>query len=198
MSEKTGEALSPVCLRPARREDISFLVPSIHEATCGLTLALFGDRGLEQRLLHPTSVTNLTSFTLAIRNTERLGHFSGYDIDIADAEKPGAAIPSEVEHLLQPFRQQRQRGSWYLASLRVVEAFRGLGLGEVLLASALLKARNAGQPTISLHVFSSNELALRLYKRAGFTVVGSSPIALHPDLTASGDVLLMARDVSPR
>ena len=55
-----------------------------------------------------------------------------------------------------------------IQNLGVVSNFRGLGLGEALLARALAGFAAAGMRHAVLEVTAANESALRLYRRAGF------------------------------
>ena len=56
-----------------------------------------------------------------------------------------------------------------LQSLAVLPAKRRHGLGGALLKSALTAARKRGATEMFLEVRSSNQAAIRLYERAGFT-----------------------------
>ena len=54
----------------------------------------------------------------------------------------------------------------------VSPAFRGRGLGTALLAATVELAREQGVAALGLSVSERNEVARRLYERAGFAVVG--------------------------
>ena len=53
-------------------------------------------------------------------------------------------------------------------TLAVDRAYRGQGIGTLLLARAEAKARTTGKRVLTLDVISDNEGAIRLYERAGF------------------------------
>ncbi len=53
-------------------------------------------------------------------------------------------------------------------TLAVDDAFRGQGIGTLLLARAEAKARSTGKRFLTLDVISENEGAIRLYERVGF------------------------------
>lgn len=59
-----------------------------------------------------------------------------------------------------------------LANMAVQPRFRGKGLGGFLLSKVLETARAQGVQHVFLEVRVSNEAALRLYERHGFTDVG--------------------------
>lgn len=61
-------------------------------------------------------------------------------------------------------------------------SWRGLGLSRAMLEAALAWARGNGLRRLELKAVTENEAALRLYKSAGFEVVGT----LHRVLHASG------------
>ncbi|MGC4004291.1 MAG: GNAT family N-acetyltransferase [Pirellulales bacterium] len=56
-----------------------------------------------------------------------------------------------------------------IQNIGVVPAYRGKGLGAVLLARALQGFREAGVRRAYLEVTSQNDGAVRLYRRLGFT-----------------------------
>jgi len=59
-----------------------------------------------------------------------------------------------------------------LANLAIVPALRGRGLGARLLARVVDVARGRGVETVYLEVRDSNQAALGLYRRFGFSQVG--------------------------
>jgi [ribosomal protein S18]-alanine N-acetyltransferase len=71
--------------------------------------------------------------------------------------------------------------SWYvldqaeLGNIAVAEPFRGLGIGALLVETALLRAERRGAREIFLEVRPSNGPALRLYRRFGFREAGRRP-----------------------
>ncbi|MBQ7602248.1 MAG: ribosomal protein S18-alanine N-acetyltransferase [Lachnospiraceae bacterium] len=59
-----------------------------------------------------------------------------------------------------------------LDNLAVTAAKRGHGYGRILLQNALKDAQNGGIKRFFLEVRESNERAVRLYEKAGFTRIG--------------------------
>ncbi|MCB9752823.1 MAG: ribosomal protein S18-alanine N-acetyltransferase [Myxococcales bacterium] len=63
----------------------------------------------------------------------------------------------------------------HLLKIAVAPEARGGGVGGALLRRALHQARVSGCEQVQLEVARANASALRLYQRAGFTVVGTRP-----------------------
>ncbi|MEB0267525.1 GNAT family N-acetyltransferase [Cryobacterium sp. 10I5] len=57
-----------------------------------------------------------------------------------------------------------------LGRVLVDPRYRGRGLGHILTRAAIEKARDLGVDEVPLAVVSDNELAVKAYRRAGFTV----------------------------
>ena len=100
-------------------------------------------------------------------------------------------------------RRATFEGASYLSSIGTAGWARGRGLGELVTLAATADAVAAGSDWTYLGVFADNEAAIRLYRRAGFEIVGEprpGPVAgrVNPVLggrpstrraTASGDGL---------
>ena len=72
-------------------------------------------------------------------------------------------------------------------------AFWGMGVGTVLLEELLAAARTAGYEQVELEVVSTNEAAVRLYKKLGFQVTGTLPWAFKYKDGSYADFLLMVK-----
>jgi ribosomal protein S18 acetylase RimI-like enzyme len=64
-------------------------------------------------------------------------------------------------------------GLSYLSSIGTAPAARGRGFAGLVTAAATNDAVDAGTEHVTLGVFAENEQAIRLYRRAGFKMVGS-------------------------
>jgi ribosomal protein S18 acetylase RimI-like enzyme len=73
-------------------------------------------------------------------------------------------------------------GLSYLSSIGTVDRARGLGLGRLVTASALLDAVEAGSGWVHLGVFADNHRAIALYERLGFVMSGDP----GPDMVLTG------------
>jgi RimJ/RimL family protein N-acetyltransferase len=61
------------------------------------------------------------------------------------------------------------------------QAFRGQGLGKVLMTNALVWARSTGLKRIELFVYARNQPALALYKACGFVIEGCRKGFIYAD-----------------
>ena len=73
-------------------------------------------------------------------------------------------------------------GASYLSSIGTAAWARGRGLGELVTLAAAADALETDSEWIYLGVFADNEVAIRLYRRAGFTMLGEPA----PDLLLLG------------
>jgi len=72
-------------------------------------------------------------------------------------------------------RQSRDERHTGLLGIVVVEGYRGVGLGEKMIRTALAQAPKLGMWMIELEVFATNAPAKHLYKKLGFKEVGVIP-----------------------
>ncbi len=70
------------------------------------------------------------------------------------------------------FRLQNKDREAHISTLAVHPDWRGRGLGELLLLSALEQALSLGVDVVSLEVRASNQVAQRLYRKYGFHFKG--------------------------
>lgn len=73
------------------------------------------------------------------------------------------------------FILRRVEAEAQLVDIAVRPQDRGRGFGRALLDGAVLAARSWGSSQMTLEVSAANEPALRLYRRAGFQIVGRRP-----------------------
>ena len=73
-------------------------------------------------------------------------------------------------------------GLSYLSSIGTAPAARGRGFAGLVTAAAAADAAAAGSDFVSLGVFAENDRAIRLYRRAGFEILGKPA----PDLLLIG------------
>jgi ribosomal protein S18 acetylase RimI-like enzyme len=79
-------------------------------------------------------------------------------------------------------RRATFEGASYLSSIGTATWARGRGLGELVTMAAAADAVAAASEWVYLGVFADNEVAIRLYRRAGFEVLGKPA----PDLLLLG------------
>lgn len=75
-------------------------------------------------------------------------------------------------------------------AIGILQAFRGKGLGERLMTTALEMARAKGFERVELEVFASNTHAAALYERLGFVREGVRRRARKLDGTYDDDILM--------
>lgn len=68
---------------------------------------------------------------------------------------------------------------WYLDTISVDKAYRGMGIGSKLLEALPKVAEKAGKSVIGLNVDQGNPKAEKLYERHGFKVVGELTLSGH-------------------
>jgi RimJ/RimL family protein N-acetyltransferase len=86
----------------------------------------------------------------------------------------------------------KTRHTAVIVSVYARAAWRGLKLGDELIANCLEWGRDQGVSVVKLAVVTVNAAAIRCYLRCGFTVYGVEPQALWHN-SAMYDELLMAR-----
>ncbi len=114
-------------------------------------------------------------------------------MDDVETDPPDPLVPEDRYRVIEPFEAlyRRAAGSYYINVIAVYPDYRRQGLGGRLLDLAQAEAR--GFSHLSLAVFEENAAAVRLYERAGVTV--AAPVAPHPLIPFSGDLLVMMRPV---
>ncbi len=82
-----------------------------------------------------------------------------------------------VGHIFVSLRSGKASGPLhaYFYAFRVLEMFRGLGIGSFLLAHAESAAQNAGCSRALIAVAKTNSRAQRLYERRGYRVFAEDP-----------------------
>jgi ribosomal protein S18 acetylase RimI-like enzyme len=149
--EATGPRLGQATVRPALDRDLDIVVEQTWQvATEGLWIGteVPFDRGARRERL---------ASALA-------GPFS--TVLVADAS--GAAGPSVVGHILVSIAPYGVAD----VGMLVMDAWRGKGIGRLLLRSGMEWARAAGAHKMALEVWPHNQAALHLYRAAGFVEEG--------------------------
>jgi ribosomal-protein-alanine N-acetyltransferase len=79
----------------------------------------------------------------------------------------------------------------HISTLAVHPDFRGFGLGELLLQTAIDDAEQLNAKIVTLEVRISNQIAINLYRKHDFEVVGTRPRYYRDN---NEDALLMTRE----
>ena len=144
-------------LRTATADDLPFLRQMLYEAACWRP----GEHPpLEQVLESPRISRYLTGWgrpgdegVVAVEHGELLG---AAWLRVFSSAEPGHGFVSEAVPEL---------------TIAVASEARRRGVGRALLRSLLERARASGHESLSLSVERDNEVAVRLYERAGFEAV---------------------------
>lgn len=129
---------------------------------------------------------------------ERAGAVVGmlHSFEMPEPEPPAPGDAAEApDPVLRPYGELEVPGSLYISGLALFPDHRGQGLGSRFLARADDRARRLGLPNLSLICFEQNQGALRLYRRHGYAIVDQRTIVPHPTLHATGEALLMVREL---
>jgi len=128
---------------------------------------------------------------LARVDGEIAGMLLGYPLPAAaDNDEDPADFPDFVRPIIE--LEQCVPESFYINMLAAYPRFRGRGIGTALMAQADGLALAAGCDLISIGVFETNGGALRLYRRLGYQLFASRPMAASP-YHAACDVLMLVK-----
>jgi len=109
------------------------------------------------------------------------------------AELPGllrrARIRARLDHPLPA-------GSFHVAELHVMPAWRGRGIGAALLRCAETEAQRRGFAELTLTTLTSNP-ARRLYERQGYAVIAERTDPAYERITGGAGRLLLAKRLDP-
>ncbi len=88
-------------------------------------------------------------------------------------------------------RQRSMAHRGHVWGMLVDNTVRGTGIGSLLLETLIVHARAQEVRQLHLGVGTYNDAAIRLYKRAGFTIYGTEPRALHIENTDIDEHLMV-------
>ena len=116
-----------------------------------------------------------------------------------DGESPNPWLREERQGLVTPFRalfnEVGCEEGYYVRAVAVYSKFRGLGVGEALMAQAHNDTRINRFSRTCLAVFSDNTSAVEFYRRLGYTEIARHPAPTHQLMRYQGDTLLLVREV---
>ena len=151
-----------VTLRPLRRGDLEALVPFINafhrERRTNRDLGVV----LYRRMTKKDEKQFLEKTMKAVANRKA--------VSVAAVE--GGRIVGHCDVSGRVSTDERHTG---VLGIIVSDGYRGVGLGEEMMKTALAEAARLGIWMIELEVFANNAQARRLYEKLGFKVVGVIP-----------------------
>ncbi len=194
----------PLTIRKATPDDAPLLVRVVDMASEGVVPALWAEMAPEG--------TDASSVGHALVTAED-GEFSYRNAFIA--ERDGAALGGLVGYVLpttpQPVSPDVPEafvgieelahlvpGHWYINFMAAVPEGRRQGVGAALLNAAEEQARDRSCPGLALIVAASNETAMSVYERAGYTERARRPFDLSDFGEEPTEAILMVKDLDER
>lgn len=101
----------------------------------------------------------------------------------------------EADPVLAPYSILEEDRSYYICGMAVEEAYRGQGIGKLLLEEAERDCRRLGLSELSLVAFEQNVRAVRLYRQCGYLETRRQAVVPHPLIHHTGDALLMVKNL---
>lgn len=147
-----------------------------------------------------------SAFTYDLSNNPNAEYLVLRYLPWAVAERDRKALTRSVRRLFRPPREDPSLigygGLWmvldegHICTLAVRPAWRGRGLGELLLAGLVERGRDRGAEVMTLEVRVSNVTAQNLYAKYGFRLVGRRK-AYYSDNREDALIMSTDRIVSP-
>lgn len=192
-------------IRPAEPDDVPAMAVLLQQATDGIMDAVYAGliRGrssaeiVQRRFFRDGMTSSYRNCWVAHRDGEVVGKLHAYPMDEGAKDLPDPLIPEARLAIYEPFDEldRSAAGSFYINTVAVVQACRGQGIGQALMAFAESEALQRGFERLSLIVFEENRGALRLYQRLGFAEAARVPAPRHPAIQHGGDLLMLLRDI---
>ena len=152
-----------ITLRPLRRRDLGALVPfanSFHKER--KTNRDLGITSLDRRMTRKDESKFLEETLKGLAKKRR----------VSVAAFHGERMVGHCDISGRPSPDERHTG---MLGIVVVDGYRGVGLGEQMMKTALAEAPRLGMWMIELEVFAINARAKHLYEKLGFKTVGVIP-----------------------
>lgn len=191
----------PTNIRKATPEDASLLLRVVDMASGGVVPALWAEMappgmdgsGVGLALIGAEDGDfSYRNAYIAERDGAMLGGLIGYALPTTP--KPvGPEVPEVfvgIEELAQLVP-----GHWYINFMAAVPEARRHGVGAALLNEAEAQARDRSCPGLALIVAASNENAISVYRRAGYTERARRPFDLSDFGTEPTEAVLMVKEL---
>lgn len=192
-------------IRPARRSDAADMALLMNIAGHGLPHFVWSTLDSDDSVESPIETGRLRamrddgSFTwrnaeLVVSGDEVVGLLTGYRQPDEMALTTGD--PSGVHPVFVPLigLEAEAPGTWYINAVAVYPAWRGRGVGRLLLERADAHAAETGARGLSLITADVLPAALRLYEKHGFSVRAERPLVPYPGGPVGGKWLLMVKE----
>jgi ribosomal protein S18 acetylase RimI-like enzyme len=202
-----NEMTTGVRVRAATECDISDLAYVLMLASGGVMEAIYheampgqGAKQVIERLFSRVGAsTALANCWIAEYEGQVVGGLNAFSLALFDAEPPNPWLRADRHSLLTPFRALFNDvgcdEAYYVRAVAVYSKFRGLGVGDALMAQAHNDTRINRFSRTCLAVFADNTLAVEFYRRLGYTEVARHPAPTHRLMRYQGDTLLLVREL---
>jgi ribosomal protein S18 acetylase RimI-like enzyme len=207
MEKRGRSALKDILIRDAVANDAPALADVCVMAGHGV-MAMFyeglvpgksvDDCIIARRILDPESVSTLRRWRIA-------ADASGNILGALNSLPHRALMEGPDDPLLDEARLQPIAGlleleaaapeGYYVNIIAVYPQYRGSGAGYALMREAERLARLQNSQRMSLCTLDSDPGLLGFYHRQGFEIRASRPMGTHPAMTASGNFVLMVREL---
>jgi ribosomal protein S18 acetylase RimI-like enzyme len=190
-------------IRPARRSDAADMALLVNVAGHGLPSYVWSraegadqvDSPFEigrQRAMRESGAFSWTNALLAVAGDEVAGMLVGY-------RQPDEMPPEDASGMDPVFvplteLEAGAPGTWYINVLAVFAAWRGKGVGSLLMTRAGELAKATAAHGLSLIAADDNDDALRFYRHHGFSVRAERALVPYPGGPAGGSWLLMVKE----
>lgn len=191
-------------IRKAKIEDAPKLAELMNLAGEGIPAYLWecmADPGEEvmafgtRRVAGTESGFSYTNAHVAERDGAIAGMLLGYRLPDPYETGPLDEIPAVVRPLVE--LEALVPGSWYVNAVATDSAYRGQGVGRMLMEEAERLAAESHATMLSLIVAEQNAAAYRLYEMLGYQVYARRPIIPFPGCPHTGDWVLMKKEIEP-
>ena len=161
-----GQAVMPYGLRPMAEVDLDQVASMEREAFPSLWPPTRYPRELKNKMAEYAVCVRDGEYVTLPPRPERKGLFGLF----GKRNKP--QLPVQAQLLVGFVGLWYMAGEAHMVSIAVREAYRRQGLGELLLIGALEMAMSREVQVVTLEVRISNAVAITLYEKYGFSVVG--------------------------
>ena len=205
--QRDNKMTTGVRVRSATECDISDLAYVLMVASGGVMEAIYRDaipgqgakRVIERLFSRVGASTALANCWIAEYEGQVVGGLNAFSLALFDEEPPNPWLRADRHSLVTPFRalfnEVGCEEGYYVRAVAVYSKFRGLGVGEALMAQAHNDTRINRFSRTCLAVFSDNTSAVEFYRRLGYTEIARHPAPTHQLMRYQGDTVLLVREV---
>ncbi|MBI2717492.1 MAG: GNAT family N-acetyltransferase [Rhizobiales bacterium] len=153
---------------------------------------------LERRILWPGGFCAFPRWRVAVDGAGHvIGGLNSFPHHLFESAAPDPLVGDERWAIVAALSELEAaaRDSYYVNMIAVAPEARKMGLGSLLMVEAERMARAQDFATVSLATFAGDPGLVSFYRRLGYAIRGTRPIAPHPTLEVGGDWALMAKDL---